>query len=138
MSTMATGTRSRYAEVVLLVFGVYSVLLGLFMLVAPGTFFDTLGAFGVRNDHYIFDNASFELPLGLLMLAAVRLPSWRVPALAFATAHWGLHAVSHVVDTGHAAGSWVGWLEAGGLVFTTVLLAIALRAGISDEKAGAR
>lgn len=138
MSTTATRTRSRYAEVVLIVFGIYSVLLGLFMLVAPGTFFDTLGAFGVRNDHYIFDNASFELPLGLLMLGAVRWPAWRVPALAFATAHWGLHAVSHLVDTDHAAGSWVGWLEAGGLVFTTVLLAIALRAGMSDEKTGAR
>ncbi|MCV7285365.1 MULTISPECIES: hypothetical protein [Mycolicibacterium] len=137
MSTTATRTRSRYAEVVLIVFGIYSVLLGLFMLVAPGTFFDTLGAFGVRNDHYIFDNASFELPLGLLMLGAVRWPAWRVPALAFATAHWGLHAVSHLVDTDHAAGSWVGWLEAGGLVFTTVLLAIALRAGMSDEKTGA-
>lgn len=137
MSTTATRTRSRYAEVVLIVFGIYSVLLGLFMLVAPGTFFDTLGAFGVRNDHYIFDNASFELPLGLLMLGAVRWPAWRVPALAFATAHWGLHAVSHLVDTDHAAGSWIGWLEAGGLVFTTVLLAIALRAGMSDEKTGA-
>ncbi|KWX22560.1 hypothetical protein AFM11_18745 [Mycolicibacterium wolinskyi] len=138
MSTTATRTRSRYAEVVLIVFGIYSVLLGLFMLVAPGTFFDTLGAFGVRNDHYIFDNASFELPLGMLMLGAVRWPAWRVPALAFATAHWGLHAVSHLVDTDHAAGSWVGWLEAGGLVFTTVVLAIALRAGMSDEKTGAR
>ncbi|MHC9296748.1 hypothetical protein ACRCUN_30160 [Mycobacterium sp. LTG2003] len=138
MSTTATGTRSRYAEVVLIVFGIYSALLGLFMLVAPGTFFDTLGAFGVRNDHYIFDNASFELPLGLLLLGAVRRPTWRVPALAFATAHWALHAVSHLVDTGHAAGRWVGWLEAVGLVFTTVLLAIALRASMSDEKAGVR
>ncbi|OMC05093.1 hypothetical protein A5733_20435 [Mycobacterium sp. NS-7484] len=128
-----THTR-RYPEVVLAVFGVYSVALGVFMLVAPGVFFETLGAFGTRNDHYIFDNASFELPLGLLMLAALRWRSWRVPALAFATAHWALHALSHLVDTDHAAGSWVGWLEAGGLVFTTVLLAIALRASLSDDR----
>ena len=125
-------------KVVLVVFGAYSVALGLFMLVAPGAFFDTLGAFGVRNDHYIFDNASFELPLGLLLLGALRWPRWQVPALAFATAHWGLHALSHLIDTDHAAGSWVGWLEAGGLVFTTALLAIALRASISDEKVEAR
>lgn len=123
-------------KVVLVVFGFYSVALGLFMLVAPGLFFDTLGTFGVRNDHYIFDNASFELPLGLLMLAAVRLRSWRVPTLAFATAHWALHAVSHLVDTDHAAGTWVGVLEAVGLVFTTVLLAIALRISVSQDKAG--
>ncbi|MGV0743146.1 hypothetical protein [Mycolicibacterium sp. XJ870] len=138
MAIRATQTRSRYAEVVLVVFGIYSVCLGLFMLVAPGTFFETLGAFGVRNDHYIFDNASFELPLGLLLLASVRRQGWRVPALAFATAHWALHALSHLVDTNHAAGSWIGWLEAGGLVVTTVLLAIALRGSMSDEKAGVR
>lgn len=134
MATTVTRSRSRYAEVVLAVFGSYSVALGLFMLAAPGTFFDTLGAFGVRNDHYIFDNASFELPLGLLMLGALRWPRWRVSALAFATAHWALHALSHLIDTNHAAGSWVGWLEAGGLVLTTVLLAIALHASMSDDK----
>ncbi|OBJ97599.1 hypothetical protein A5746_01685 [Mycolicibacterium conceptionense] len=132
-----THTR-RYPEVVLAVFGVYSVGLGAFMLVAPGTFFDTLGAFGVRNDHYILDNASFELPLGLMMLAALKWPQWRVPALAFATAHWALHSLSHVIDTNHAAGNWVGWLEAAGLVVTTALLAIALRASVSDDKTGER
>jgi hypothetical protein len=77
-------TRARYVEVILIVFGVYSVLLAVFMFVAPGTFFDTLGNFGARNDHYIFDNATFEFPLGLMMLAAARWSSWRVPALAFA------------------------------------------------------
>ena len=117
-----------------MVFGAYSVALGLFMFLAPGTFFDTLGSFGVRNDHYILDNASFEFPLGLMMLAAMRWPSWRVPALAFATVHWGLHAVSHIIDPHHAAGESVGWLEAAGLVVTTVLLAIALRASIIGEK----
>ena len=126
----------RYPEVVLAVFGAYSVILGLFMLFAPGTFFDTLGAFGTRNDHYILDNASFELPLGLMMLAALKWPRWRVPALAFATAHWALHSLSHLIDTNHAAGNWVGWLEAAGLVLTTVILAIALRISMSDEKAG--
>src|SRR5258705_6240045 len=82
MTTMPTRTRVRYVEVTLVVFGVYSVLLGLFMFVAPGTFFDTLGSFGARNDHYIFDNATFEFPLGLMMLAAARWPSWRGAALA--------------------------------------------------------
>ncbi len=119
--------RSRYVDMVLIVFGSYSVALGAFMLLAPGVFFDTLGAFGPRNNHYIFDNASFELPLGLLLLAAVRWASWRVPALAFATAHWVLHALSHIVDTHHRAGTGVGLLEFAGLAIGTVLLAVALR-----------
>jgi hypothetical protein len=69
-----------------------------------------------------------------MMLAALRWPSWRVPALAFATVHWGLHAVSHIIDPHHAAGDSIGWLEAAGLVVTTVFLAIALRASIAGEK----
>lgn len=121
--------------VTLIVFGLYAVGLGLFMLFFPGAFFDTIGTFGTRNDHYIFDNASFELPLGLMMLAAVRWPSWRVTALAFASVHWGLHALSHIIDPHHAAGESIGWLEAAGLVVTTVFLAIALRASIvGDER----
>jgi predicted anti-sigma-YlaC factor YlaD len=134
MTTTPTRTRVSYVEVALVVFGVYSVLLGMFMAFAPGTFFDTLGNFGVRNDHYIFDNATFEFPLGLMMLAAARWPSWRVPALAFATLHWGLHALSHIIDPHHGAGDSIGMLEAGGLVVATVLLAIALRASVVAEQ----
>ena len=134
MTTTPTRTRSRFVVATLIVFGVYSVVLGLFMALAPGTFFDTLGAFGVRNDHYIFDNASFELPLGLLLLAAVRWPAWQVPALAFATLHWGLHAISHLIDRHHGAGEAIGWLEAGGLVVATVILAMALRAAVVTER----
>jgi hypothetical protein len=128
-------TRSRYVGVTLITFGIYSVALGVFMMLLPVAFFDTLGAFGSRNNHYIFDNASFELPLGLLLLAAMRWWSWRVPALAFATAHWGLHALSHIVDTHHRDGAWVGYLEFAGLAISTVLLAIALRYSIIEQKA---
>ena len=70
------------------------------------------------------------------MLAAVRRVSWRVPALAFATVHWALHAISHTIDPHHGAGDWIGWLEAGGLVVATVILAMTLRACVVTEKAG--
>jgi hypothetical protein len=131
-----TRTRAGFVEVTLIVFGVYAVGLGLFMLFFPGAFFDTIGTFGTRNDHYIFDNATFEIPQGLLLLAAVRRVSWRVPALAFATVHWALHSVSHIVDPHHGAGDLIGWLEAGGLVATTVILAFALRAAVSGREGG--
>jgi hypothetical protein len=131
-----TRTRAGFVEVTLIVFGVYAVGLGLFMLFFPGAFFDTIGTFGTRNDHYIFDNATFEIPQGLLLLAAVRRVSWRVPALAFATVHWAMHSVSHIVDPHHGAGDLIGWLEAGGLVATTVILAFALRAAVSGREGG--
>jgi hypothetical protein len=138
MTTTLAPTRSRFLTGVLIGFGVYSTLLGLFMLVAPGAFYDTLGAFGPRNNHYIFDNASFELPLGLLLLAAVRWPTWRVAALAFATLHWALHSLSHIVDTGHADGRLVGLLEFAGLALGTILLAVALRSSIIADRAATR
>lgn len=127
-------TRSPFVTVVLIFFGLYSTLLGLFMLFAPGEFFDTLGAFGPRNNHYIFDNASFELPLGLLLLAAVRWTTWRTAALAFATLHWTLHALSHIVDTGHADGRLVGLLEFAGLALGAILLATALRSSVRENR----
>lgn len=133
MTQTAAPTRSRFVDVILVVFGLYSVALGVFMLASPGAFFDTLGAFGVRNDHYIFDVAAFELPLGLLLLAALRRPGWRVPALAFATLHWALHALSHGLDTHHHGGTAVGLWEFAGLVVATVALAAGLRRSVIDR-----
>lgn len=134
MTTTPTRTRAGLVEVTLIVFGLYALAVGLFMMFAPGAFFDTLGYFGVRNDHYIFDNATFEVPQGLMLLAAVRWRSWRTPALAFATLHWALHAISHLIDPHHGAGDLIGWLEAGGLVVTTAILAIALRASVITDR----
>ena len=57
-------------------------------------------------------------------------------SLAFATLHWALHSISHIIDPHHGTGDWIGWLEAGGLAVTTVILAIALRASANAEKAG--
>ena len=74
MTTSPTRTTVGFVEVTVVVFGIYELGIGLFMMFAPVTFFDTLGNFGIRNDHYIFDNASFEVPQGLMLLAAVR--SW--------------------------------------------------------------
>jgi hypothetical protein len=123
-----------FVEVILIVFGLYGLTVGLFMMFLPGTFFDTLGTFGVRNDHYIFDNATFEIPQGLLLLAATRRMTWRVPAMAFTTVHWALHAISHIIGPHHGAGDLIGWLEAGGLVVTTAILAMALRATVIAER----
>lgn len=134
MTTTTPRTRVGFVEVTLIVFGLYALGIGLFMMFAPGPFFDTLGTFGVRNDHFIFDNATFEIPQGLLLLAAVRRVSWRVPALAFATVHWALHSLSHIIDPHHGAGDLIGWVEAGGLVLTTMILAAALRVAVANEK----
>jgi hypothetical protein len=123
---MDTRFKTRVVVAVLLSYGVYSTVLGLVMLFAPGFFFDTVGGFGVRNGHYIFDLAGFELPLGLMCLAAVKWPGWRVPTLAFATVHYLLHSVSHLIDIGNASTAWIGVFDFVVIALGTVVHAIAL------------
>jgi len=86
----------------LLVLAAWQALLGIFMAAAPGVFFERLGPFGLRNDHYIRDMASWELALAAVAFVAAARASWRVPVLALAAIHYVLHAVNHLVDVGDA------------------------------------
>ncbi len=126
VSAVQHRSKSTVVVAVLLVYGIYSTLLGVVMLVAPGFFFDTVGGFGPRNPHYIFDTGAFELPLGLFYLAAIRWPGWRVPVLAFATLHYVLHAISHLIDVGNANTHWVGVFDFVVIAIGTVIHAVAL------------
>lgn len=106
-----------------LAFGVYHLALGLFMVVAPGTFFDKIGPFGARNDHYIGDVATFELAFGVLLVAAYRRRAWRAPILAVVGLQFLLHSVNHLLDAGEADPEWVGWFDFFSLAVSTALLA---------------
>jgi peptidoglycan/LPS O-acetylase OafA/YrhL len=110
--------------------------LGLWMLVAPGSFYDALGPFGPRNDHYTRDVSTWHLAFGGALAVAVRRRSWRVPLLALALAQFALHAVNHVVDAGEADPAWVGTFDAVALVLGAVLLLGLLRAAREAEVAG--
>jgi hypothetical protein len=105
------GARDDLLTFGLLLFGVPSLLLGVAMAFAPGAFFDLIGPYGPRNDHYIHDTASFQIALAALLLIALRRPSWRVPALTANAVQWGLHAISHVLDVGAAEPAWIGWFD---------------------------
>lgn len=111
----------------LLLFGLSSLLLGLLMAVAPGVFFTLVGPYGVRNDHFIHDTASFQIALAALLLIAVRCRSWRVPALTANAIQWGLHTISHLLDIGEATPGWLGYFDFVALAAGTgifVLLAV--------------
>jgi hypothetical protein len=107
----------------LLVFGLYLVGISLFAAVAPGTFFEEVGPYGARSDHYIHDVAAFQGAVGVFLLLAVRRPTWRVPALAVAMLQFGFHALSHLVDIGDADPEWLGVAEFIGLAVATPVLA---------------
>jgi nucleoside-diphosphate-sugar epimerase len=63
----------------LLVFALTQLVLGLLPWLAPGFFFESIGPYGTRNDHYIGDLASWYLALGAVALVALRRESWRIP-----------------------------------------------------------
>ncbi len=115
--------RPDVVSVGLVVFGLYLVGIALFAAVAPGAFFEELGPFGARSDHYIHDVAAFQGAVGVFVLLAVRRPAWQVPALVVALLQFALHTLSHLVDISDADPEWLGVAEFIGLALGTAVLA---------------
>jgi hypothetical protein len=106
----------------LIVFAVGQLVLGALLWLTPGFFFDEIGPYGARNDHYLGDLATWYLALGLVALAAVGRASWRLPVLLLAFSQYALHSLNHLIDVGEADPSWLGPANLAALVVTAVLL----------------
>ena len=89
-------------KTLLAVFAVAQLVIGALLWLTPGFFFDEIGPYGVRNDHYMGDLATWYLALGAAALVAVRRVGWRLPVLALAFLQNTLHAVNHLIDVGEA------------------------------------
>ena len=112
----------------LYVFAAAQLALGLGLWLAPKAFYDNVGPYGARNDHYMGDLATFYLALALAAFVAARRPAWRVPVLALAAIQYALHSVNHLIDIGNADPSWLGPANFVALLSTTALLVWMLRA----------
>lgn len=110
-------------KALLVVFAVVQLVIGVLLWAAPGFFFEEIGPYGTRNDHYMGDVASWYLALGAAALIAVSKPSWRVPVLGLAFIQYALHSLNHLIDVGEADPSWLGPANLTSLVLTTILLA---------------
>jgi hypothetical protein len=106
----------------LIVFAAGQIVLGLLLWLAPGFFYDEIGPYPPRNDHYMADLATFYLALGAVALASVSRERWRVPVLTLALVQYGLHSLNHLIDIGDAHPGWLGPANFVSLVLTTVLL----------------
>ena len=93
------------------------------MAVSPGTFFEEIGQYGVRNDHYIGDAAAFYLAAGVGLLVAARRADWRVPVLVVAALWYGFHALNHFADIGEASSDARGLFDAVALALGAIVLA---------------
>jgi hypothetical protein len=106
----------------LLGFGLVQIALGLALWLMPETFFEEVGPYGVRNDHYMADLATFYLALGAASLVAVVRAGWRVPVLAVALVQYVLHSLNHLIDIGEADPGWLGPANLIALAATAALL----------------
>jgi hypothetical protein len=105
----------------------YHLALGLFMALAPGAFYDALGAFPPENHHYIRDVSTFYLAFGVGLGLAVRRPGWRVPVLTVVLVEYVLHVVNHAVDVGKAETDAKGWAALVSLAALTAVIGVVLR-----------
>jgi hypothetical protein len=109
-------------EVGLLAFAAYQFAIAATMVFAPHTFFTDIGPFGVQNDHYLRDTATFNLAFGVALAIAYLRPSWRTPVLSCVALQFALHALNHLADIGAAHPYWLGPADFISLALATLVL----------------
>ncbi|MFN2612181.1 MAG: hypothetical protein ABR536_02295 [Solirubrobacterales bacterium] len=119
----------------LIAFGVLNLAIGLVMLLEPGYFFDHIGEYGIRNDHYLGDTGSFYVAGGIGLLIAARRSAWRLPVCVVAAIWYAIHAINHLFDIGQATSNGRGWSDT--ILIGLGAAALAYLAKVaSDERAG--
>jgi hypothetical protein len=96
---------------VLVVIAAWHIVTGAMALIAPDTFFDQIGHYGVENSHYVGDVGAFMLAFGVAVGISVVRPSWRAPILWLGALWYGFHAINHAFDTGEAKSEGRGWSD---------------------------
>lgn len=121
----------RALKAVLVLVAAYHVATGLLALIAPGTFFEGIGNYGVENSHYVGDVGAFVLAFGIALGIAVVRPAWRPPLLWLGAIWYGLHAINHAFDTGEARSEGRGWADT--LLIAVGAVAAAWLARVSER-----
>jgi hypothetical protein len=99
----------RTLKAILIVVAAFHVATGLLALLAPDTFFEQIGHYGIENSHYVGDVGAFTLAFGVAVGISVVRPSWRAPVLWLGALWYGFHALNHAFDTGEAKSEARGW-----------------------------
>jgi hypothetical protein len=114
--------RPDLVRVGLIVFAVVNLVIAALLAFAPHFFFDDVGPYGPRNDHYMRDTATWYAAGGVAGLLALRRPSWATPVLVLLALQSGLHTINHLADIGNAHKAWLGPANFVSLLLGTVLL----------------
>ncbi|HEX2393072.1 MAG TPA: hypothetical protein VHI77_09155 [Solirubrobacterales bacterium] len=121
----------RALRAILVLIAAYHLVTGALALVAPDTFFEEIGRYGVENSHYVGDVGAFILAYGVAVALAVARPAWRPPVLWLGAAWYGFHAINHAFDTGEARSEGRGWGDTLAIAFGA--LAAAWLARVSER-----
>ena len=105
------------------VLGAFHILEGLYMLLAPASFYARIGTYGFENTHYVGDVGSFVIAFGVALVLAVGRPSWRTPVLAVGALWYAFHAANHLFDIGEARSTARGVIDFVLLTLGALLLA---------------
>ena len=125
---------SSWLRPALLIFAATQLLLAANQIIAPEQFFDGIGGFGERNDHYIRDTATFPLALAVGLFVAASRASWRAPVLAVALVQFATHTVNHIADAGDSDPSWAGPVDVASLALGALLIGAMLRTALAQER----
>ncbi|HLY25113.1 MAG TPA: hypothetical protein VKQ72_02160 [Aggregatilineales bacterium] len=91
-------TAARWIRIVVLAEGVYWLLTGLALLLLPRLFYNSVGDFGVYNQHYMGDAGAFAAGLGLGLIIAYRDPVRHRALIAIAVIASLIHVANHLYD----------------------------------------
>lgn len=87
------------STIVVAVFGVFTLLLGLWALIDASSFYDNIGEFPPYNNHFVHDVGAFQTGIGAALLFAL---AWRDDAilavLGGAAAGAVAHEIAHIID----------------------------------------
>lgn len=104
-------------------FAAYHFVVAALMVFAPHAFFTDVGPFGVQNDHYLRDTATYNAAFAVALAIAYRRPSWRAPVLCCVAVQFALHAANHLADVGAAHPHWLGPADFASLALASAVLA---------------
>jgi hypothetical protein len=127
---------------ILLFVAVFHIALGALALIAPDTFFEQIGHYGIENSHYVGDVGAFTAAFGVVVGISVWRASWRAPILWLGAIWYGLHALNHAFDTGEAKSEGRGWGDTISIAFGALasawLARVSERLAADDEREVAR
>jgi len=92
------GRVGRFVAAATIVVGLFYLVGGVWLLVGPHSFFDTLAVFRPYSRHFLHDAGAFQIGLGVTVLLALRISDALLVVLTGASVGAWFHVAAHVMD----------------------------------------